>query len=160
MLISFVDAKNGLKFLEYLRNIGCTVDEEAHTVLPDSSEYGLYTCRQDGILKAVFVMHYIDHHYAALMDLKDNASDREVIEALLKAKEKGVWMAPIEPIIYIPVDYEIIKKLSIYGDDIPAEAAKHVEIYLNSNTAWRELLRESISSLIKFIQNIANTFEV
>ncbi|MEL9940589.1 MAG: hypothetical protein QW348_05955 [Ignisphaera sp.] len=160
MLISFVDAKNGLKFLEYLRSLGCTVDEEAHTVLPDSSEYGLYACRQNGTLKAVFVMHYIDHHYAALMNLKDDASDREVIEALLKAKENGVWMAPTEPVIYISVDYDIVKKLGMYVDEIPSEASKHVETYLNSNTSWRELLREVVPSLIRFVQNIASTAEV
>lgn len=157
MLISFINARNGLHLFEYLKKLGCVIEEEAHTVLPDSSEYGLYTCKKDNDIKAVLAMHYIDHHYAALMELRDDASDREVLEALIKAKQKGIWIAPVEPVIYMSKDYEIVKKLSMnYSDEIPPESTKYLEKYFKIQTKWKNFIEDIIISLIKFAENIRN----
>jgi hypothetical protein len=150
VLISFIMVSDGVKFFEYLKNLGCQVSEEVHTVLPDSSEYGLYTCIKDGEVRAVFALHYIDHHYAALLELRENAGDREVLEALLKAWERGVWIAPVEPTLFIVLDHAFVRHLMKYSDQVQFKAFQYLEHYQKSESPWKSVLKDLTSALVLY----------
>ncbi|MEM2221614.1 MAG: hypothetical protein QXU34_07615, partial [Ignisphaera sp.] len=88
-------------------------------------------------------VHYIDSHYAALNNLSENASDKEIIEALINAQKSGVWRVPVEPIIYVATE-EFIELLSRYSDDIPRDAAA----YINQYRGETDLLKGLASSIV------------
>jgi len=150
LLVSFITVYNGVKFFEYLKNIGCQISEETHTVLPDSSEYGLYICFKDGETKALFALHYIDHHYAALLDLKGDASDREVIEVLLKAKDKGVWIAPVEHVLFVVLDPAFARIITSYVDEEQDRFSQYLELYKKGESPWKGVLKDLVSALVAF----------
>jgi hypothetical protein len=151
MLVTFIDVRNGVKFIEFLKSLGYSVSEEMHSVLPDSSEYAIYSCVKDGQLRAVFAMHYIDHHYAALVDIGENASDREVLEALLKARsEKGYWIVPVEHVLLVPLDYELLRAVESYSDEADERAVKYLEHYHSKASTWRDVLADLVPLLIRF----------
>jgi hypothetical protein len=150
LLVSFIEVHDGIKFFEYLKSLGCQISEEVHSVLPDSSEYGLYTCIKDNDIKALFALHYIDHHYAALLELEDNASDREVVEALLRAKDKGVWIAPVEYVLFVPLDYTVIKNIASYVDEMQDKVSQYLEYYEKSESPWKNMLKDFTPALIAF----------
>lgn len=133
MIISFIDVGNLNKFLEYLRLFGIEIEEYYHMVLTDSSEFEIIICRKNSKDIAYIAVHYIDTHYAVLSSLRDNASDKEILETLLSIDRKRLWRIPVEPMIYITNSYEFIKIIMSYLDEVPEEGRVYLEKYLNSN---------------------------
>lgn len=143
IVLSFIKVNDLNKFIDYLNNFNIDVDEYGHIVLPDSSEYTLLICKKSGRVIAYIAVHYIDSHYAALNNLSENASDKEIIEALINAQKSGVWRVPVEPIIYVATG-EFIELLSRYSDDIPRDAAA----YINQYRGETDLLKGLASSIV------------
>lgn len=143
VVLSFINVNDLNKFIDYLNNFNIDVDEYGHIVLPDSSEYTMLICKKSGRVVAYIAVHYIDSHYAALSNLSETASDREIIEALINAQKSGVWRAPVEPVIYVATE-EFIELLSRYSDDIPRDAVAYVDQYRGE----MDLLKGLASSLV------------
>lgn len=132
MIISFIAVRDLDRFLEYLRAFGIDVEEHAHTVLTDSSELEVLVCARQGNVLAYMVVHYIDTHYAVLADLGENASDREILEALLSVNRRRMWRALVEPIVFTTNSYEFLRIVNSYSDEVPQEGKRYVEGYMSS----------------------------
>jgi len=152
-VLSFIYVNNLDMFISYLRKFDIDVYEYGHTVLLDSSEYAMLICRKNGKIIAYIAVHYIDTHYAALINLKEDAQDREIIEALLNVEKNRMWKVPVEPIIYIADDV-FINIINKYIDEVPIEASIYLNIYKNSNEV--EFLRDiayNMLNLVKYLDS-------
>ncbi len=153
-VISFIYVHDLNRFLSYLKEFGIDVDEYGHIVFPDSSEYVMFLCRKNGRMIAYMAVHYIDTHYAALVNLSEDASDREIIEALINAEKSGIWRVPVEPIIYIAND-KFTRILNRYSDDFPENTLVYVNQYKGETTFLRNLISNMID-LAKYLdQDVA-----
>ncbi|MCC6016384.1 MAG: hypothetical protein LM582_05005 [Desulfurococcaceae archaeon] len=132
MIVSFVNVKNLNRFIEYLKSVGVDVEEYTHVVLTDSSEFEIVVCKKGGQDIAYLVVHYIDTHYAALSRLRDDASDREILEALFSVDKKNIWRIPVEPVVFTSRDYEFLRIVNSYRDGVPEEGREHYEHYIKS----------------------------
>ncbi len=139
-------------FVEFLRSKGFMIEESTSMVLTDNSEVGEWEVKNsDGRVIGKFMAHFIRHYYAALRELPSNASDREVLERLLKAKyfdEK--WSSPVEPIVIVG-DEELASVLKDYSDDYPNDRARVlVEQYFISGgvRVMTRLARRLLESLV------------
>lgn len=152
MLVGFVSTADLVKFLSYLKSRGLEVEELTHVVLTDSSELEVIVCRKEGSDVAYMVVHYIDSHYGALVNVGDNASDREVLRALLLVDKSKMWRIPVEPIMYATNSYNFVRIISGYSDNIPEEGKKYLEIYLNSSTRISNVI--SIHTLLSLARKL------
>ncbi len=118
---------NGL--LRYLADLGYTVSEGPHAVLPDGSEVGHWILSRGSRVVGQVLAHYVDSHYYALMKT-EGAPDGEVLEALLRAEAGGVWRVPVEDVVVI-AEREVLEALLKYSDELPSpeagEALSHYE---------------------------------
>ena len=144
MLLSFIEVRDLNRFLEYLKSGGIDVEEYAHMVLPDSSEYEIIICRKNTDDIAYIAAHYIDNHYAALAELPDNASDSEVLKALLSVNKNHLWRVPVEPLAYVSNSYEFIRYVLRYVDDVPEEAKQYLTRYINSYNSVGKIIDASM----------------
>ncbi len=139
-------------FVEFLKSKGFTVEESTSMVLTDNSEVSEWEVKDsDGRVIGKFMAHFIRHYYAALRDLPSSASDREILERLLRAKyfdEK--WSSPVEPIVIVGDD-ELASALKDYSDDYPNDRARVlVEQYFTSGgvRVMTRLARRLLESLV------------
>jgi ABC-type oligopeptide transport system substrate-binding subunit len=153
-ILSFIYVNDLDIFISYLRKFDIDVYEYEHIVLLDSSEYMMLICRKNGKVIAYIAVHYIDSHYAALINLKENAQDREIIEALLNIEKNSIWKVPVEPIIYI-ADDEFINIINKYTDEVPIEASIYLNIYQSKNEAG--FLRDIAHSMLNLVEYL-NSF--
>lgn len=152
MKIIVVGVRNLDSFIEFLRSRGFMVEESTSMVLTDNSEIGEWEVRDSsGKVVGRFMAHFIRHYYAALKELPSNASDREVLERLLKAKyfdEK--WSSPVEPLVVLG-DEELAGVLRDYSDDYPNDRARLlVEQYFASGgvRVMTKLARRLLENLV------------
>lgn len=129
--------KNLNKFMEYLRSVhGLSLVEGTHAVLPDGSEVGTWCGAKDGKFVVCFASHYIDRHYDALRKLPENASDSELLRALIEA-DRDLWRAPVEPLIVVGFEDWIARAIYSYEDDAPSESAEALKHFENSGSSRR-----------------------
>lgn len=125
MKLIVLSVKNLGRLFSYIEEKGYKVEEATNMVLTDNSEVGEWEIKdKDGKTIGRVLAHYIRHYYAAIRELPSTASDKEVLERLLKAKyvdEK--WSSPVEPVIIIGID-ELSNILDKYIDDYPNNKAK------------------------------------
>jgi hypothetical protein len=151
MMVGFADVKDLNKFVEYLSSVGIDVEEYTHVVLTDSSELEVMVCRKGGQDIAHLVVHYIDTHYAALSKLRDDASDREILEALFLVDKKDIWRIPVEPLIFVTRSYEFVRLVGMYRDDVPEEGKRYLEQYLSSPLTVVKII--NVDSLLTIAYN-------
>jgi len=130
------------RFIEFLESMGLRIVEGSHAVLLDGSEIGVWhAVRGDEVVLSMAV-HYIDSHYDALMRLPPNASDSELLHALIEAEKRGLWRAPVEPVLLLVLSEDVAGKVMGYSDEPPpqaAEALKHFRDHGTSQGILREL---------------------
>ena len=154
MFVSWLDAKDLDKLFTELKRRGFAIEEGMHAVLLDSSELGVWYCVREGRRVAVIVAHYIDAHYEALAALPPNASDNEMLQALLDAERRGMWRASVEPVIIVSVDDELASIVREYSDTYPERAANVLEHY-RRHAEDREVVRNFISRLSSIVRELA-----
>ncbi len=136
------------KFMDYLRReCGLEIVEGSHAVLPDGSEIGTWCGARDGKFVVCFASHYIDKHYDALRKLPPDASDTEVLRALIEAN-RDVWRVPVEPVVILGLEDFVARAITNYADSVPEdgiEALKHFEE--NVPRDGRELLSKIVSKV-------------
>lgn len=148
MLLSFIEVKDLDRFFNYLRGLGFDVEEQAHMVLTDSSEYGLYLLKKSDDIVALMAVHYINTHFKALVELGENASDTELLMALSAAGREGLWRTPVEPLLYVAFEPTIIPLFTAYCDERSAEAERYVELYDERASQWRHVMGDVAEALI------------
>jgi len=118
------------RLVRYLIDLGYTVSEGPHAVLPDDSEVGYWVLTKGSQVVGELVAHYVDNHYYALMKAP-GGSDREVLQALLEAERGRRWRAPVEEVVAVVVSEELRAALEAYTDEVPTaeaeEALRHYE---------------------------------
>lgn len=125
MKIAVLGARNLYKLFTYLEGKGYRVVESTNMVLGDNSEIGEWEIRdrEDRVVGRI-IAHYIRQYYAAMRELPGNASDREILERLLKAKYfEEKWSSPVEPVLIIGED-KVASVLNEYQDDYPNDKAR------------------------------------
>lgn len=161
MKLIVIDVKNLGKLFDYLENKGYRVEEATNMVLTDNSEIGEWVIKDKGGKTIGRILaHYIRHYYAAIRELPGNASDREILERLLRAKyidEK--WSSPVEPVVVLGED-ELSGILDKYVDDYPNDKAKLlVEQYFIDGgiRVMTRLARKIIEGLVEDTSGDTNT---
>ncbi len=109
------------RLLRFLADLGYTVSEGPHAVLPDGSEVGHWILTRGSRVVGQVIAHYVDSHYYVLMKT-EGAPDREVLEALVGAEARGVWRVPVEDVVVV-ADPEVLEALVKYSDELPSEEA-------------------------------------
>ena len=146
MPLVIIETKDLRKLREYLKKLGVELRDGPHAVLPDSSEVIIIEGSHNG-KKVSLIAHYIDNHYAALAKLSDDADDRSIAEALIKADAEERWESPVEPVIISTESEEIIPSLKEYRDDYPSkEVEKLVREYREREDALTNYLARKIFS--------------
>ena len=122
------------RLIRYLIDLGYTVSEGPHAVLPDDSELGYWVLTKGSQVVGEVIAHYVDNHYYALMKAP-GASDRDILRALLEAEYGRRWRAPVEEVVAIVASEELRAALEAYSDEAPtAEAEKAVKHYESRGT--------------------------
>jgi len=136
-----VRVRDLIKFIEYVRSLGVDVVEGPHIVLTDSSEVSSWYLRLGTSNIGYIVAHYVDNHYLALHKLGDDATDREILEALIKADSEPKWAIPVEPVIVFLTNVSdkiraFIKMLKEYKDEYPkANGDEILKEYLSNKNS-------------------------
>jgi len=124
MKIIVMDTRDLDKLFRTLKRHGYSVEESTNTVMTDNSELGEWDIKKNGIPVGKIIAHYIRHYYAALQELPPDASDKQVLETLLRAKYSGnKWASPVEPVLMI-VEDEVSEILKNYKDEYPNKEAE------------------------------------
>jgi len=110
------------RLLKYFADLGYTIAEGPHAVLHDGSEIGSWTLLKESRVVGEVIAHYIDSHYYALMRTEE-ASDNEVLEALLHAHSAELWRVPVEDVVLIASE-ELLREIVKYEDRIPTKEAE------------------------------------
>lgn len=155
MLISFVNVNDLNNFLKYLKTFGIEVEEHMHAVLTDSSEFEVLICRKKGIEIAYIAVHYIDSHYAVLSSLKDDANDKDVLEALMSIDKRKIWRIPVEPIMFTTNNYSFIRIVYKYTDKAPEEGRIYLDKYLNSDSSTINII--DVNMLLLMANNLKSS---
>ena len=134
------------KFMDYLRReCGVEIVEGSHAVLPDGSEVGTWCGARDGKFVICFTSHYIDRHYDALRKLPPNASDADLLAALIEAN-RGVWRVPVEPVVIVGLEDFVARAVTRYVDEVPSEGVEALRHFESTNSREsRELLQKIVS---------------
>ncbi len=161
MLILSIDIKNLKKFIEYIRISGYNVIEDVHSVLEDSSELlTMYILDKLYNIVAILLVHYIDSHYAFLVDLPQGANDITLLMNLLNInKSKDFWQTPVEPLIAIIFNEDVVRIINRYNDEYPLNSVKYVNIY-RSTSKNINLLKSLIDNLISIAKSISKNYKV
>jgi len=118
------------RLIKYLVDLGYTVSEGPHAVLPDDSEIGYWILTKGSQVVGEVVAHYVDNHYYALMRTS-GASDSDVLRALVEVEYGRRWRAPVEEVVAIVASEDLRAALEAYSDEVPTaeagEAVKHYE---------------------------------
>jgi len=161
MLVSFINVKNLKRFIEYMRSNNFNVIEDVHSVLEDSSELLImYVFDERNSLSAIFLVHYIDSHYASIVDLPQEADDMMLLRSLLDANRSGdFWQTPVEPILAVIFSENILRVISRYCDEYYPKSIRYVNIYLSisKNT---DLLKSLIDSFISMAKDISKSHKI
>lgn len=112
------------RFLNLFRKRGFKVEEGTHAVLTDGSEVGSWRVLQGDKSIAEILSHYVDSHYYELIKLPDDAEDRKIIEALIRAEAHGLWRVPVEPVLLLLFEESAEELLRGYSDEYPSEEAR------------------------------------
>ena len=151
MKIIVMDARDLDKLFKTLRDHGYTVEESTNTVMTDNSELGEWNIKKNNTSVGKIIAHYIRHYYAALRQLPANASDKQVLETLLKAKySENKWASPVEPILLI-VEDELSELLRNYRDDYPNREAE--TLVLDYKSRGLEVMTKVARRLLSSIED-------
>jgi len=134
------------RFIDFLRGLGLSVVEGSHMVLLDGSEIGVWHALRGDEVVLSMAVHYIDAHYEALMKLPPDAGDEELLAALIEAERRGLWRAPVEPVLLLVYSEEVAGRVMSYSDEPPPraiEALRHFETHGSS----RGLLAQLVSRI-------------
>ena len=129
------------KFVSYLKGMGLEVVEGSHAVLLDGSEVGVWHAVRGGEVVLSMAVHYIDAHYDALMRLPPDVSDSELLGALIEAERRGLWRAPVEPVLLLVLSEDVAGRVLSYSDEPPPQAAEALEHFRAHGTS-KGILRE------------------
>lgn len=159
MPLVIIETKDLRKLREYLKKLGVDLKDGPHAILPDSSEVIIIEGSHKG-KRVSLVAHYIDNHYAALTRLPDNADDKSIAEALIKADTEERWESPVEPVIISTESEEIIPSLKEYRDDYPdEEVAKLVREYQERDDALTTYLMRKIFSADSLLKSVESDID-
>ena len=50
------------------------------------------------------------------------------------------------------MDYELLRILKSYSDDIPKQAKEHVQNYSTRESTWKHIIKNSLEGIISFAQ--------
>ena len=160
MPLVIIETKDLRKLREYLKALGIELRDGPHAVLPDSSEVVIIEGTHKG-KKLSLVAHYIDNHYAALRNLPDDADDKLVAEALIRADAEERWESPVEPVIISTESEELVQNLKEYRDEYPSKEVEDlVREYQGRDDALTNYLTRKIFSAggpIKSVERDINT---
>jgi len=118
------------RLIKYLMDLGYTISEGPHVVLPDDSEVGYWILTKESQVVGEIIAHYVDNHYYALMRTS-GASDSDMLRALIEAEYGRRWRTPVEEVVAIVASEDLRAALEAYSDEIPTaeaeEALRHYE---------------------------------
>ncbi len=148
MRIISIEVKDLDKLLEKIKATGLDVEYGPHAVLLDHSEVAGVRVKAGDTDKAVIIAHYITPYYRA--ELSGKTSDDEYLEELLKIKHSGEnWRIPVNPLIVIVFDDELVKLLEEYSDEYPVpDGARLVEEYRSRNPGYENIPRSLLARMI------------
>ncbi len=140
-------------FLNYVKAKGCNVAEGPHSVLLDDSEVGCWYILKNSKIIGEIVVHYIDSHYEYLKTLPPQASDQDIIRALLEAEKQGLWRVPVEPVIAVFYEEDVIlRDILRYRDEYPDEKTKFwFEKYSTNSSPYKNFIMSSLSTRISIL---------
>ncbi len=161
MLILFIDVKDLKKFIEYIKSNNFDVIEDVHSILEDSSELLImYAFDKKNNLSAIFLVHYIDSHYASIVDLPQEADDMVLLKSLLDAnRSEDFWRTPIEPVLAVIFSENILKVINEYSDKYPLKSIKYINMYLSTSKNV-DLLKSLIDSFISMAKNVSKSHKI
>ncbi len=142
------------RLFEVLKERGFSIEEGMHTVLLDSSELGVWYCLREGRRVAAIVAHYIDAHYEAIASLPPDASDKELLKALIEAERRGLWRAPVEPVVVVSADEELASLAREYADSYPERAIEMLQHY-QQHAEDREVVKNFLERLAPVFRELA-----
>ena len=153
VFVLFVQVKDLNKFFEFLKSKGLDIDEGMHSVLLDSSELGIWYGLKNGKKVLIVISHYINSHYAVLAALPSNASDREILEALMKVDRSRLWRVPVEPTIIVSNSEALGRIILEYQDDYPIDSQDFYRHYIMHGTN-RDVLRSIVSNVASIAKEL------
>jgi len=161
MLVLSIDVKDLKRFMEYMRSNSFNVVEDVHSVLEDSSELLImYVFDEKNNLSAILLAHYIDSHYASIVDLPQEADDMMLLRSLLDANRSGdFWQAPVEPVLAVIFNENILRVINRYSDEYYPKSIKYVNTYL-SMSKNTNLLKSLIDSFISMAKDISRSRKI
>jgi len=136
-----------------MRSNSFNVVEDIHSVLEDSSELLImYVFDERNSLSAILLIHYIDSHYASIADLPQEADDITLLRNLLDTnRSEDFWQTPVEPILAIILNENILRIINKYSDEHHPKSIKYINTYLtiSKNTNLLKSLIDSFISMAK-----------
>ena len=146
MKILLINVRN-LEALEaFLKEKGVKIVKGPHMVLEDQSEFEKWEIVKNDATVGEAYIHFIDHHFGAIIKLKENVSDREFIIALIES-EDNKWAVAVEPVLIIIDDEELSGSLLEYNDEFKNEEAKSAYNYYIEHD-YRKIVSDLIVKIL------------
>ncbi|MET1159755.1 MAG: hypothetical protein ABWW65_02230 [Thermoprotei archaeon] len=149
MKIVLLEAKDLDNLVNALRSSGYEIEEGPHAVLFDQSEVLEITLRKNSTRAGILIAHYITPYYRAETAETDN--DEEYLRELIRIKHSGEkWSIPVNPIIIIAFDKDLLSILDSYSDKYPVpDGETLVENYKKRNPNHEEILRVLLARVLE-----------
>ncbi|RLG86720.1 MAG: hypothetical protein DRO18_04050 [Thermoprotei archaeon] len=130
VLVKRVSIKNLTSLLNHVGR-KFSIKEGEHAILPDNSEVCIWEVYRGEALVGKIIAHYVDNHYLALIKLPKTATDRDVIDALLREREVK-WLVSVEDVLVIG-HKPLHDLISSYVDtELSSEASEALNHYVRN----------------------------
>jgi hypothetical protein len=146
-IISF-NVKDLDRFLELLKSRGYSIEYGPHAVLLDHSELSTIIIRKNNDVLMTLVAHYITPYYR--VEASGVSDEDEYLEKLISIKHSGEWWRiPVNPLIAIIYDDELLDLLNNYADSYPiSDGERLVRYYREHNPGYENIPRILVARLI------------
>jgi len=136
-------------FTKYFMEKGFSVEQGVHSVLLDHSELATIRFKREGADAAVAVVHYISPYYRVeMMNISD---ENKYLEELLKIKHSGEkWSIPVNPVIMILIDENLLNIVEEYRDEYPInDGEKLVKHYKDKNPGYKSIPQTLLARVLE-----------
>ena len=146
MKILLINVRNLESLEKFLEEREARIIKGPHMVLEDQSEFEKWEIVKNDATVGEAYIHFIDHHFGAIIKLGENVSDREFIRALIES-EDNKWTVAVEPVLMIIDDEELSSSLLEYDDEFKNEKAKSAYNYYKEH-GYRKIVSDLIVKIL------------
>lgn len=138
MKIIQINVKDLRSFIKKFAEQGYVVEYGLHTILTDYSELASINIKKNNKRISIIIAHYISERYLSEQDALN--IENYSIETTDFKHTESKWFIPVNPVIAIVLDNEVMNILTSYSDNYPINNGEElVNKYRAENPGYRNI---------------------